>query len=161
MPVSETQADLANDNTKMGLTGKSGARAEKAFITDPAYEPQYALGDVFNPAWNSDTAVREVQTATVTGGPTGGTFTLTYDGQTTAPIAYNADAAAVEAALVALSNISPGDVTVTGNAGGPYTVTFGGSKYGVNVSQITASGAGLTGGTTPSVTTATTTQGAP
>ena len=31
---------------------------------------------------------------------TGGTFTLTYNGQTTAPIAYNATAAAIEPALL-------------------------------------------------------------
>ena len=32
----------------------------------------------------------EVQTVTITGTPTGGTFTLTFDGETTAAIAYNA-----------------------------------------------------------------------
>ena len=41
---------------------------------------------------------------------TGGTFTLTFDGQTTAPIAYNATNAVTQAALEALSNIDPGDV---------------------------------------------------
>ena len=39
----------------------------------------------------------EVQTVTITGGPTGGTFTLTWGGQTTAAIAYNATAATVQA----------------------------------------------------------------
>jgi hypothetical protein len=101
----------------------------------------------------------EVQTATVTGGPTGGTFTLTWSGQTTAPIAYNATAAAVEAALEALSNLSPADVTVTGANGGPFTVTFGGAQTGTDVAAMTASGAGLTGGTTPGVTIATATAG--
>jgi hypothetical protein len=33
----------------------------------------------------------------------------------------------VQAALEALSNIGVGDVVVTGNAGGPYTVKFQGS----------------------------------
>jgi hypothetical protein len=102
--------------------------------------------------------VAEVQTVTVTGAPTGGTFTLTYEGGTTGGIAYNATAAAVQAALEALSGVDPGDITVTGNDGGPYTLTFGGG--GGNVAQLTASGASLTGGTTPSVTVATTTQGA-
>jgi hypothetical protein len=101
----------------------------------------------------------EVQTVTVTGAPTGGTFTLTWSGQTTAAIAYNATAAAVQSALEALSNIAPGDVIVTGAAGGPYTVTFVGVNAGTDVAQMTASGAGLTGGTTPSVTVATTTAG--
>ncbi|MEU8682989.1 hypothetical protein [Streptomyces sp. NPDC048611] len=100
----------------------------------------------------------EVQTVTVTGGPTGGTFTLTYSGQTTAAIAYNATAAAVQTALVALSNVNAGDITVTGNAGGPYTLTFGGQYLGDNVAQLTAT-ASLTGGSTPGVTVATTTAG--
>ncbi len=101
----------------------------------------------------------EVQTATVTGGPTGGTFTLTLNGETTGNIAYNATAAAVQAALEALPSVSAGDVTVTGSAGGPYTITFGGTYAGENVAAITASGAGLTGGSTPGVTMATTTAG--
>lgn len=100
----------------------------------------------------------EVQTATITGAPTGGTFTLTYSGQTTAAIAYNATAATVQAALEALSNLAPGDVVVTGNAGGPYTLTFGGTLLGDNVASLTAT-ASLTGGTSPGVTMATTTAG--
>ncbi|MFD7980192.1 hypothetical protein [Streptomyces sp. NPDC059071] len=100
----------------------------------------------------------EVQTVTITGAPTGGTFTLTFNGQTTAAIAFNASAAAVKTALEALTNINPGDVTVTGNAGSPCTVTFGGQYLGDNVAQMTAT-ASLTGGTTPGVTVATTTAG--
>lgn len=101
----------------------------------------------------------EVQTATITGSPTGGSFTLTLNGETTAAIAYNATAAAVQTALLALPSLSAGDVTVTGSAGGPYTLTFGGNLSGQNVAAITASGAGLTGGSTPGVTMATTTAG--
>ena len=101
----------------------------------------------------------EVQTVTITGVPTGGTFTLTYSGQTTAPIAYNATAAAVQTALLALSNVETGDLVVTGGPGPgtPYVVTF--DAYLGNVAQMTASGAGLTGGTAPAVGVATTTPG--
>jgi len=100
----------------------------------------------------------EAQTVTITGTPTGGTFTLTWDGQTTAAIAYNATAAAVQSALLALSNMPESGVSVTGGPGPgtPYTVSF---PDGKNVSQMTASGAGLTGGTTPAVTVATATAG--
>jgi hypothetical protein len=101
----------------------------------------------------------EVQTVTVTGSPTGGTFTLTFDGATTAGIAYNATAAAVKSALEALSTVNPGDVTVTGSAGGPYTITFTGRYVGDDVPALTASGASLTGGTSPGVTPATQTGG--
>lgn len=101
----------------------------------------------------------EVQTVTITGGPTGGTFTLTLNGETTAAIAYNAAAAAVESALEALPSLSAADVAVTGSAGGPYTVTFGGDYAGENVAAMTASGASLTGGTSPAVNVATATPG--
>jgi len=104
-------------------------------------------------------AASEVQTVTITGDPTGGTFTLTLNGETTAAIAYNAAASAVEAALEALPSLSAADVSVSGSAGGPYTVTFGGSLAGTNVAAMTASGASLTGGTTPGVTIATATAG--
>lgn len=100
----------------------------------------------------------EVQTVTITGSPTGGTFTLTFDGQTTAAIAHNATAATVRAALEALSNIPTGDVTVTGSAGGPYTVTFVGSLGGKNQPAMTAT-ASLTGGSGPAVAIATQTPG--
>lgn len=103
----------------------------------------------------------EVQTVTITGTPTGGTYTLTFSGQTTAGIAYNAAAAAVQSALEALSNISSGDVVCAGgpHPGTPVTVTFGGSYDGADVPQMTASAAGLTGGTSPAVTVTTTTPG--
>jgi hypothetical protein len=83
---------------------------------------------------------------TVTVDATGGTFTLTYSGQTTAPIAFDADAATVQSALEGLSNLDPGHVSVTGSAGGPWTVRFIGAKRGVNQPQMTTSAAGLTGG---------------
>lgn len=104
----------------------------------------------------------EVQQVAITGSPTGGTFTLTFSGQTTAPIAYNASASAVQSALEGLSNIAPGDVTCTG---GPLpttavSVSFAGGAYdGTDVPQMTSSGTGLTGGTSPAVAVTTTTPG--
>ncbi|MFT3971702.1 MAG: phage major capsid protein [Micropruina sp.] len=91
-----------------------------------------------------------VQTVTVTGTPTGGTFTLSFGGATTAPIAYNAAAGAVQTALRALGGALAG-ATVAGSAGGPYTVTIG--VAGVASGPITAASA-LTGGTSPKVTAA-------
>lgn len=102
----------------------------------------------------------EVQTVTITGTPTGGTFTLTYSGQTTAPIAFNATAAQVQAALAALSNIGDGDVAVTGGPGPgtAFVVTFKGVLAGTDVAQMTASGS-FTGGSSPAVAVSTTTAG--
>jgi hypothetical protein len=109
----------------------------------------------------ADAAVdtNEVQTVTITGSPTGGTFTLTFGGQTTGAIAYNAAASAVQTALEALSTIGVGNVVVSGSAGGPYTVNFVNDLGNTNVAAMTASGASLTGGTSPGVTIATATAG--
>jgi hypothetical protein len=97
----------------------------------------------------------EVQSVTITGAPTGGTFTLTYSAQVTAAIAFDAAAATVQTALNNLSNLD--GVTVSGSAGGPYTVTF---PVGMgDVAQMTGQGAGLTGGTAPAVVVATVTPG--
>ncbi|MFE1452000.1 hypothetical protein [Streptomyces olivaceoviridis] len=131
-----------------------------------AYQPERKLKSGIPLGKNTSTGLyepyaavtNEVQTATITGGPTGGTFTLTFNGQTTSAIAYNATAAQVQTALEALSNVNPGDIKVTGNAGGPYTLTFGGQYLGDNVASITAT-ASFTGGTSPGVTMATTTAG--
>ncbi len=68
----------------------------------------------------------------------GGTFTLAFQGKTTPPLAHNASAASVEAALEALSTIGAGNVDVKGGPGGsaPYDVTFTGALSGAAVSQI-------------------------
>lgn len=98
----------------------------------------------------------EVQTATV-GGSGLTSFTLTFNGQTTAAIAAAAVGADVQAALEALSNVEPGDLTVTGASGGVWTITFlATGQYGdTNVSQITSTPTGGTG----TVTMATSTPG--
>jgi hypothetical protein len=89
-----------------------------------------------------------VQTLAIGGTPTGGTFTLAYQGQVTAPIAYNAAASAVQSALRALSTIGGTNVTCTGGAlpGTPVTCTFSGTLVNQTVPLITGNIAGLTGG---------------
>jgi PKD repeat protein/type 1 glutamine amidotransferase len=108
---------------------------------------------------HNDMKTNETQTVRVTNA-TGGTFTLTFNGQTTAPIAFNATAAAVQAELEALSNVDPGDVVATG---GPVNtanvaVNFRGAYSQTDVPQTTADASGLTG-TTPVATVATTQEG--
>lgn len=102
----------------------------------------------------------EVQTVTITGAPTGGTFTLTFRGATTAPLAYNASVAQVQAALEALGSIEAGGVLVAGGPlpGTAITVTFQNQLAGWNVPQMTAAH-NFTGGTTPNVAVTTTTPG--
>lgn len=104
----------------------------------------------------ADGPTNEVQTVTITGGPTGGNFKLTYGGQQTGNIAYNATAAHLKAALAALNNLDAAQVDVS-LATNVYTVTF---KVGADVPQMTADGTGLTGGSSPAVAVATSAAGA-
>lgn len=103
-----------------------------------------------------DTA--EVQTVTITGTPTGGTFTLSFGGQTTSPLAHNSTAATVQDAVRNLDNVATNNVTVGGGPGPgtPYTVTFGAASG--NVPQMTAAHS-FTGGTSPNIAVTTTTGG--
>lgn len=89
------------------------------------------------------------QTLTISGVPTGGTFTLTYKGQTTGAIAYNALASAVQTALVALTTVGSGNATVSGSAGGPYTATFAGTL--ANDSTLLTHTDSFTGGSSPAL----------
>jgi RHS repeat-associated protein len=94
---------------------------------------------------------------------TSGTFTLTYSGQTTSAITYNASAATVQTALEALSNVAAGDVTVTktGDTMGAqeWTLTFGGALAETNLNQTTVDSTNVMGMGTITDTEATDTQG--
>lgn len=95
----------------------------------------------------------ETQKVKVTGSPTGGTFTLTAGGKTTAAIAYNATIDAVASALEALDSVGTGNVKVTGTSLAStdgFNVSWVGTLLG-NTQTITAT-ASLTGGSTPGVT---------
>ena len=72
-----------------------------------------------------------------------GTFTLTFNGQTTATLAHYAAPAQVQAALNALSSIAGvgGAVTVAGTAGS-YEITFGGSFANTDVPNLVVTGSG-------------------
>lgn len=109
----------------------------------------FAYGVAAAPTGGTD----EVQTETVTA--SGGTRTLTVqvgaNSQTTTALAWDADAATIQAALEALSNVAPGDITVTGT--GPYVYTFGGAYDGQDVNTISVNTFNLTGGTSTFVVT--------
>lgn len=95
-------------------------------------------------------AQNEVQTLSITGTPTGGTFTISYAGQTTGAIAYNANAATVQTALLALSNLDTDDVVCTGGSlpGTAISMTFSGTLANTDVAALTTTSS-LTGGTSP------------
>lgn len=82
----------------------------------------------------------EKQVVSLVGNVTGGTFTLDFDGQETGNIAYDATANAVQTELEGLSNIEVGDVEVTGDNGGPWTIEFKGNLSDTDVAVLIADG---------------------
>lgn len=142
--------DSFNGGANQGFSGKS-------LIGYPA---SYSNGVSGKYVRNGDAS----QTMTVTGVPTGGTFVLNVGGALTTAIAYNANAATIQAAIQALGTIPSNvgqfgaalgsalasGITVTG--GGPFVITW--NSPGTPIYLAVNS---LTGGTNPTVTIAPTT----
>ncbi len=119
--------------------------------TNNARVQQFDAGGAFIRTWGwdvvasgpGDAPLDERQTVTVAADA--GTFTLTFMGATTDPIAATASAATVQTELNALSSIGGegASVTVTGGPGSPsgaspYVVTFDSGIYaGADVEQMT------------------------
>ncbi len=110
------------------------------------------------------------------GMPTGGTFTISWDPPdlpgtpgtpvdvdvaTTADIPFDATAGQVKLAFVTAANLvfnnadsslefTEADLNVTGEPGGPFTLTFRGAFRGTNVAEITVDGTSLVDAVAPS-----------
>lgn len=128
--------DLQNDNTGLStqLAANGGTTATHSIAAD-------------SPAVNAGSnQFGEIQNLTFFANSTG-TFTLTFNGQTTAPLAQNASAAAVESALNNLSSINAvgGSVRVFRAASGSpvgFAIEFGGSLGNSDQPQITGTASG-------------------
>lgn len=126
--------------------------------------PRFDKG-IFQTATAPANGTNEVQTITIGGTPTAGTFTLSFKGATTAAITWSATNATlvanIDAALEALRTIGTGGVTTavgTMTAGiGTITVTFTANNQKLNVAQMTWLSS-LTG-TSPTLAVTTTTPG--
>jgi hypothetical protein len=145
----------------LGLTGTratsaSAAHAQAAIFptrtasyppSPGSFAPATLAPIVVNSA--ADGQVAEMQQITVTG--SSGTFTLTFNGQTTGALSFDTHPFSIESSLNGLSNIGAagGRVHVT-SAGNVYTVTFGGTLAATNVPQLTATSSG---GATADITT--------
>lgn len=153
--------EIAGDNatlTTAALVGPRGPQGVSMFalrlqvstIDDPEDLPANLTDDEQDVGkyWimNQFDTINEIQRISILGGPTGGTFTLTYDGETTDPIARNATSTTVQNALIALPNLGPGDVALDGPAGGPWLAEFQGSKAGADQDEMSGNAGGLTGG---------------
>lgn len=159
---------LVNDNPGTSVAtdflGRGTIASDKDFLgralaNTPLFPPPdrgnttaYTVGQRVKQA-----GTNEVQTLTVTA--TGGNYKLTVtsrgDTQTTANIPFGSNGAAITTALVALSNVDPGDIVVTG-ASSPYTATIQSERGNIPQITVAAGSPDVTGGT---VTTGTTTQG--
>lgn len=83
------------------------------------------LGLKLSFAFGAGTGIDEIQQIGFSHVPDEGSWTIEFDGETTAPLAFNANAAAVQSALIALTNIAA--VTVTGNYTTGFTIEWTGT----------------------------------
>lgn len=159
--------DGSNEWAKIGTAGYTGPRGIIKYTMIVNANGQFQYGDTFftsaAQAFDGSSefyyqgffatqdliTANEVQAETVTA--TGGTRTITVVNPvtgviaTTAPIAHNANAATIQAALEALANVEPGDIVVSGT--GPYVYTFSGGQFaGRNPETLVIGTSSLTGG---------------
>lgn len=106
----------------------------------------------FDPAY-LEGAQSEVQTLDLDSA-SGGTYTLAFGSETTSALNFDDDAATIQAALEALSNIGSGNVTVA--SASDFTLTFGGTLANAKLPLISVDDASLTGTTTGATVTRTT-----
>ena len=90
-----------------------------------------------------DLGTDEIQSLELTDKPDSGTFTITFDGDTTTALDYNATEAVVQAALELLPSIGTGNVTVARTGDGSataykWTLTFAGYLANKQLDEITA-----------------------
>lgn len=97
-------------------------------------------------AWENNTPSN---TLTITA--TGGTFTVTYGGQTTSPQNFAVSAATLQGAIAGLSSVGSGKVYVSLPTAGTYRIMFS-SLLGNQSNNFSVNGGSLTGGTATLVT---------
>lgn len=107
--------------------------------------PGARLGHLLYQRLNAVGAMIENSYLLKLGGATGGTFDLTFNGQTAAGNAYNVSAATLQTAFLALSSVGAGNATIVA-AGSDYLITFTGSLADTTLAP-TVNGASLTGRT--------------
>jgi hypothetical protein len=105
-----------------------------------------AADDVVTTAVSTQPLIAQSEIQVITSALASGTFTLSFNGQTTAAIAFNASAGTIQTALTALSSIGAGNVSVTSGPinSNPATVVFQGTLANLDVSLITASSPSVT-----------------
>jgi hypothetical protein len=147
---------MATDFFRVNVNDTSFIRGAARLLVAPITQAFPAkISDVISLSSTATTADNDEQTVSVSGGtPTGGGFTLTLDTgdgtgpYTTSTLAYDATAANIQAAIVALPNVGSGNATATGGPlpATPVVVTFGGTLADMYVPQMTVESALIGGG---------------
>ena len=134
--VAKSPASSSEESWVITFKGTlGGANQAQMTINATGVSSWGSLTEIETTNLNGRAAQDEIQTVAITNA-TGGTFRLAYKGQTTIPIAYNASASSVDAALEALSTVGSSAVTVA-LASGVYTITFGGGSLdNTNVNSL-------------------------
>jgi DNA-binding beta-propeller fold protein YncE len=140
---SKLQVCTTMSGCRQGLSGSSpGEFGALAFIAvDNSSGASH--GDVYVATGVGREAADAEQLVTLVGA-SGGTFTLSFEGQPTTPLAYDASAGEVEGALEAVSTIGRGNVRVREPAPGSFSVAFQGALKEKRVPQLTADASDLT-----------------
>ena len=95
------------------------------------------------PAVTAAAGDNEMQAFSFSPAPDAGTYTLSFDGQTTPAIPFGAGFGAVDLALEALSSVGTGNVIVSGCGGGTCTIEFTGDLRAEDQPLISVDTSGL------------------
>lgn len=110
------------DNVRWSSDVPGGEDLVRIYETDVFGQP--LVNVIVDPVRTGTGLVSAIQQITRIGTPNGGSFRLTFNGNTTATIAYNASAGTVQTALNASPVNANVTVTGTGTPADPYWVTF-------------------------------------
>jgi hypothetical protein len=145
LPVAKPTVLSVDDATAVfSTTAEVSGSVERPVSTDPAFNArcdfEYVTDAAFQPK-------NEEQSLTVRA--SGGTFNLSFEGQTTSPLPFDASAGTLEEALEGLPSIGSGSANVSGGPGdqagtAPYTIIFTGPLAAKDVELIGADPSGLT-----------------
>lgn len=141
------------------MTSGVGISMTNEAMTDAGDHQNYTITNSAKRYWDktasftTQQANDALQSLTITGSPTGGTFVLRFGGQNTSALNWNATSSQVQSALQALSSIGSGNALVTGGPGPgtAFQVQFTGTLGQASQSLITLQTNSLTGGSSPTV----------
>lgn len=148
--------------TNLGFPAGSTNAAFTLTFTTANLQDVFLWSDKGGTITTNGTNVADVQTISITGTPTGGSFPVAFNGQVT-ELAFNESATNAQTALQGLSTIGASNITCSGGPlpGTPIVCTFAAARApGFQPLMTTYSGS-LTGGSSPTVAITHTTPGEP